>query len=80
VVWVVVFVGIGLAGAIMLICYAVWLSHKASDLWSELEMVAVRGDQLADLVNQIKFPERVFQPDWRPDRTISSEINHTSAT
>ena len=56
--------GIGLAGAIMLICYAVWLAHKTSDLFSELDMLAVRADELADLVSQIDVPERAFQPDW----------------
>ena len=67
------FGSIGLAGAIMLICYAVWLAHKASDLFSELEMLAVRGDELAGLVAQIEVPERVFQPDRHSDRTISSQ-------
>ena len=68
------FGSIGLAGAIMLICYAVWLAHKASDLFSELEMLAVRGDELAGLVAQIEVPERVFQPDRHSDRTISSQM------
>jgi hypothetical protein len=61
VVWVIVFGSIGLAGAIMLICYAVWLGHKASDLFSELEMLSRRAD------------ERAFQPDWHSDRTIPSQ-------
>ena len=26
----------------MLICYAVWLAHKASDVWSEVDMLAAR--------------------------------------
>ena len=72
-VWVIVFGSVGLAGAIMLICYAVWLAHKASDLFSELEMLAVRADELAGLVAQIEVPERVFQPDRHSDRTISSQ-------
>ena len=67
------FGSIGLAGAIMLISYAVWLAHKASDLFSELEMLAVRADELAGLVAQIEVPERVFQPDRHSDRTISSQ-------
>ena len=72
-IWVIVFGSIGLAGAIMLICYAVWLAHKASDLFSELEMLGVRADELAELVGQINVPERAFQPDWHSDRTISSQ-------
>jgi hypothetical protein len=60
-----------MAGLVMLICYAVWLAHKVSDLFSELEMLAVRADELAGLVAQIKVPERAFQPDGHSDRTIS---------
>ena len=72
-VWVIVFGSIGLAGAIMLICYAVWLAHKASDLFSEVEMLAVRADELAGLISQIEVPEGAFQPDRHSDRTISSQ-------
>ena len=72
-IWVIVFGSIGLAGAIMLICYAVWLAHKVSDLFSELEMLAVRADELAGLVAQINVPERAFQPDGHSDRTIASQ-------
>ena len=75
VVWVIVFGSIGLAGAIMLICYAVWLAHKTSDLFSELEMLAVRADELARLLSQIKVPERVYVADLRSDRTISAQID-----
>ena len=63
-VWVIVFVGIGLAGLIMLISYAVWLAHKASDLFSELDMLAVRAAELADLLAQIRVPESTYLPDW----------------
>jgi hypothetical protein len=57
----------------MLICYAVWLAHKAGDLFSELEMLSRRADELADLVAQIDVPQRAFQPDWHSDRTIPSQ-------
>ena len=79
-IWVIVFGSIGLAGAVMLICYAVWLAHKASDLFSEVEMLAARADELAGLVSQINVPERAFQPDRHSDRTISSQIDQASAT
>lgn len=74
-VWVIVFAGIGLAGVIMLISYAVWLAHKTSDVFSELEMLAVRADELAQLVSQIRIPERAYLVDWRNGRTISGEID-----
>ena len=74
-VWVIVFAGIGLAGVIMLISYSVWLAHKTSDVFSELEMLAVRADELAQLVSQIRIPERAYLVDWRNGRTISGEID-----
>ena len=57
VVWVFVFGGIALAGLVMLIAYAVWLAHKASDVLSEVKVLADRGDQLAGLLGQIQVPE-----------------------
>jgi len=79
-VWVIVFIGIGLAGLIMLVSYAVWLAHKASDLFSELDMLAVRAAELADLLTQIRVPESTYLPDWGNERTISAEIDQASAT
>lgn len=51
--WVWVFVGIGVAGLAMTVGYAVWLWHKASDLFSELEQLGVRAGELADLLASI---------------------------
>jgi hypothetical protein len=79
-VWVIVFASIALAGVVMLICYAVWLAHKASDVWSEVDMLAVRADELAQLVGQIQVPDRAVQPDWSRDHTISAPIDQASAT
>ena len=61
-VWVIVFASIALAGVVMLICYAVWLAHKASDVWSEVDMLAVRANELAQLVGQIQVPDHAVQP------------------
>jgi hypothetical protein len=79
-IWVIVFVGIGLAGLIMLISYAVWLAHKASDLFSELDMLVVRAGELSDLLAQIRVPESGLLPDPPNDRTISAQIDQVSAT
>ena len=79
-VWVIVFGGIALVGVVMLISYAVWLAHKASDVWSEVSMLADRADELAQLVGQIRVPERTFQQDWPNDRTIYAQIDDASAT
>ena len=79
-IWVIVFVGIALAGLVMLICYAVWLAHKAADVWSEVDMLAVRATEFADLVGRIQVPERVYRPDWQNGQMISAEIDDASAT
>jgi hypothetical protein len=52
--WVLLFGLIALGGLIMVISYAVWLWHKASDLFSEIEMLGQRGEELADLLGQIQ--------------------------
>ncbi len=55
-VWVWIFLGIGVAGLITIASYAVWLAHKASDLFSELQMLGTRAGELAELVSQVKIP------------------------
>jgi hypothetical protein len=79
-VWVIVFGGIALAGVVMLTSYAVWLAHKASDVWSEVDMLAVRANELAQLVGQIQVPDPAVRPGWSSDRTISAQIDEASAT
>jgi hypothetical protein len=61
-IWVLVFAGIALGGLIMVISYGVWLWHKASDLFSELEMLGRRGEELADLLGRIR-PELPGRPE-----------------
>lgn len=52
--WVLLFGLIGLGGLIMVVSYAVWLWHKASDLFSELEMLGRRAEELAELLGRIQ--------------------------
>lgn len=54
--WVLVFGGIALAGVVMLVCYGVWLAHKAADVVSEVAVLADRLGQLGELVAQIQSP------------------------
>ncbi len=61
-IWVLVFGLIALAGVIMLVSYAVWLAHKAADLFSELEMLGRRAEELADLLSQIEPTPRGDTP------------------
>lgn len=56
-IWVLVFVGIAVAGLAMVVSYAVWLLHKASDVLSEVRVLFDRGDQLATLLGQIHVPQ-----------------------
>ena len=55
-IWVLSFGGIALAGAITMASYAVWLAHKASDLFSEVQLLGKRAEQLAALASQVKIP------------------------
>ncbi len=53
-VWVLLFGAIALGGLITVISYAVWLWHKATDLFSELEMLGRRAEEFATLLGQIQ--------------------------
>lgn len=53
-VWVLVFVGIALAGLVMVASYGVWIAHLASDVFSELEMLGKRAEELAALLEQVR--------------------------
>ena len=55
-VWIIVFGAIALAGVAMAISYGVWLLHKASDVMSEVRVLAERGEALADLLGQVAVP------------------------
>lgn len=55
--WVWVFLGIGLVGLIVMICYAVWLAHKASDLFSEFKMLGQRASEAEQLLARLELPE-----------------------
>lgn len=56
--WVLIFFLIGLGGLIMVVSYAVWLAHKASDVFSEIEMLGKRAEELSDLLSQIGATQR----------------------
>ena len=79
-VWVIVFGSIALAVLVMLLCYAVWLAHKSGDVWSEVSVLADRADELAQLVGQIRVPERTLQADRPNDRTVHAQIDDGAAT
>lgn len=57
--WVLIFGGIALVALILLIAYAVWLWHKASDMFSEVKVLGRRAEELAALVDQIQVPQPV---------------------
>ncbi|MEA5052875.1 MAG: hypothetical protein VB093_05450 [Propionicimonas sp.] len=61
--WVLVFGLIALAGLVMVVCYAVWLWHKAGDLFSELEMLGTRAEELGQILGRIELPAGGRIPD-----------------
>lgn len=56
--WMWVFVAIAVVGLVVMISYAVWLWHKASDIYAEIKMLGKRGEELAALVNQLELTPR----------------------
>jgi len=61
-VWVLVFVGIGVLGLVSLVLWAIWLWHKTSDLLSEFKMLGERAAEAAELASQIALPSGPFEP------------------
>ena len=61
-VWVIVFGVIAVGGLVTLIAYAVWLSHKAADLFSEIAMLMQRAEELAELLARIELPAEAGRP------------------
>jgi TM2 domain-containing membrane protein YozV len=57
-VWVWIFLGIGLVALLSLVGWAVWLLHKAADVWSEVTVLGRRADQVGALLDQL-----VLEPD-----------------
>lgn len=55
VVWAWIFVGIALGGIVMLVSYAIWLWHKASDLMFEMNRLTEQAEEMATLLSQIDF-------------------------
>ena len=68
-VWVLVFSLIALGGLIMVVSYAVWLWHKASDLFSELEMLGTRADEFGTLLGGLQLPTDTQRPTAGPRRS-----------
>lgn len=63
-VWVIVFAAIALIGIVTVLGYAIWLWHKASDLFSEIEMLGRRAEELAELVGRIELPGATAEQHW----------------
>jgi hypothetical protein len=75
VIWVLVFAGIALAGLVMVISYAVWLFHKASDVMSEVRVLADRGGQLAVILGDLRVPQLAgFSEEFESQRTADGDL------
>ncbi|MDO5735395.1 MAG: hypothetical protein Q4P15_02860 [Propionibacteriaceae bacterium] len=55
-IWVLIFGGVALLGAVTAVSYAVWLAHKASDLFSEVRMVGRHAEEAGELLGRIQLP------------------------
>lgn len=55
-IWVLIFGGIALLGLVTAVSYAVWLAHKASDLYSEVQMLGRRAEEASELLGRIQLP------------------------
>lgn len=73
-IWVFVFGGIALAGLVMLVAYAVWLAHKASDVFAELRVLGARSGQIAEVVSQIKMPDPTANPEETPAHALREPL------
>ncbi|WP_152364849.1 hypothetical protein [Microlunatus speluncae] len=73
--WPWIFIGIAVGGLVMLVCFAVWLAHKASDVFAELRVLGERAGQGAELLSRIQVPDgrdsvlsgELILPDHDPD-------------
>lgn len=55
--WVWIVVGIALFAAVLTIGYAIWLWQKLGDLWSEIEMLMQRANEMGELAAQLDIPD-----------------------
>ena len=65
--WPWIFIGIAVGGLVMLVCFVVWLAHKASDLFAELRVLGERAGQGAELLSRIQIPDNgdpALSGDW----------------
>ncbi|MBK8459351.1 MAG: hypothetical protein WAS07_06650 [Micropruina sp.] len=60
--WVLIFGLIALGGLITTVSFAVWLWHKASDVFSEVKMLGTRAGELSALLAQIEPGPGVRRP------------------
>ena len=58
-IWVLIFGGVALAGAVTVVSYAVWLAHKASDLYSEVRMLGRRAEEAGELLGRIQLSSSI---------------------
>jgi hypothetical protein len=77
--WVGLFAALAVAGLGVLVGYAVWLTHKAADVLSEVGSLAGLGAQLLDLLEQVRLPaERVQLPAIAPRSRTSESATWTT--
>ena len=77
--WVWVYVGIGLGGLAMVICFGISLWRKSQALLGEVGVLLERADEVAALLSQIEVPADADSGDHpRPGTKMRSTTSTTT--
>lgn len=77
--WVILFAAIAAAGLLMLVGYAIWLAHKASDVFAELKVLGERSGRIAETLSRIEIPAGLGGSDM-PAAVPAAEREATAST
>lgn len=78
--WVILFVAIAAAGLLMLVGYAIWLAHKASDVFAELKVLGERSGRIAETLSRIEVPAALTGGPVAPAPVPAGERETTGST
>lgn len=71
--WAWVLGGAAVGGLIMLVMYAVWLWHKASDVWFELQRLGAQAEEMGELLSHLEF-DKLDQPHDTAERHVAGQL------
>lgn len=76
--WVILCLSIAVAALLSATCYAVWLAHKTSDVWSEVNVLVDVVGRLGDLASNIKVPPAPGGQDRAGDVIVVDGIRYSA--